>query len=126
MNMQSIFDFYPLLIVVAGFGVAMVLSERAVAMMSVETKARVIDAFSKLRWLNFLGVGVFAILLLWRVQVAWIVVGIEYSALAVWSARRVRRLSLSDAISTRLIWAMIVRALGLAICAAIMSVRLLQ
>jgi hypothetical protein len=124
MQARSLFNFYPFLLAVAGFGIAAVLSERALALLPADAKGALIDAFRPERWMNFLGVAVFAALLLWCIQVAWVVCGLEYTALGVWSALKVHRLKLPETVSARLIMAMLVRALGIAVLAAIYASRL--
>jgi hypothetical protein len=125
MTLPAMFNlYYPLLIALVGFGVAMVLSERAIALLPADTKSALIDAFAHVRWLNFFGVALFFVLLLWRVRVAWIALALEYTALSIWSASKVHRLKLPEAVAKRLITAMLARSLGLAICAVIYVVRL--
>jgi hypothetical protein len=124
MTPNALFNYYPLLIVIIAFGVALVLSERALTLLVPDAKSRVMDAFARIRLLNFVGAALFIVLLLWHVRVAWIVVGFEYTALGVYSAWKARRLALPAAVSSRLVGAFLSRSLGMLICAVIYVVRL--
>jgi hypothetical protein len=125
MTLPAMFNlYYPLFIALVGFGIATVLSERALKLLPADTKSALIDAFAHVRWLNLFGAAVFLVLLIWRVRVAWIVLALEYTALGIWSATKAHRLNLPGAVAKRLITAMLARSLGLAICAVIYVVRL--
>jgi hypothetical protein len=124
MTPSAIFNFYPLFIALVGFGVGTVLSERALALLPADTKGALIDAFSRVRWLNFAGAALFLVLMLWNLRIAWIVLALEYTTLGVWSALKAYRLKLPGAVAKRLITAMLARSLGLATCAVIYVVRL--
>ena len=124
MTPSALFNYYPLFIVIAAFGVAMVLSERALRLLSPDAKSRLMDAFARVRVANFVGAAIFLALLLWRVRAAWIFLGLEYTALAIYSALKARRLNLPTEVSGRLVGAFLARSLGMLICAAIYVVRL--
>jgi hypothetical protein len=121
---MAIYNFYPLFIAVAGVGIAAVLSERALTLLQADAKGALIDAFARVRWMNLVGVSLFAALLLWRVPIAWAALGVEYTLLSAWSVLRVRALKLPQAVSSRLIASVVLRALGIATCAFIYAVRL--
>jgi hypothetical protein len=124
MTPNALFNYYPLFILVATFGIAMVLSERALALLPPDAKSRLIDTYARVRLLNFVGATVFLVLMLWQLRVAWIVLGLEYTGLGFYSAWKARRLSLSSSVSSRLVGAFLTRSLGTLICAAIYVVRL--
>lgn len=119
-------NFYPLFIVLAGFVIAALLSQRAISLMQPDAKAALVDATARTRLLNIPVVAVFLGLILWRPVVGWVFLGIAYTCLAGRSIFRVQRLNLPVSISRKLQAAHLTVAVGMLICASIFALRALQ
>jgi hypothetical protein len=119
----AMLNFYPLFIVLAGFLVAALLSERAISQMHPDAKAALVDATARTRLLTIPVVALFLGLLLWRPIVGWIFLGVAYVCLAGRSIIRVQHLDLPVSIARRLQSAHLVFALGMFICAGIFALR---
>jgi hypothetical protein len=65
-------QFYPLFIALGAFGVAALLSERAISLMQPDAKAALVDASARTRVLNILVAAVFIGLLLWHPIAGWV------------------------------------------------------
>jgi len=118
------FNLYPLFIAVLGFAASMALIEPMVRRLPADTKSALMDAFALARWLNIAGAALFAVLLLWRIELAWIVLGGEYFALNTWSLLRLRTLGLPSAVVSRMSFGLVVRTAGIVVCSAIYASRL--
>ena len=119
-------NYYPLFIVLAGFVVGALLTQRALALMQPEAKLALVDASARTRFVNILVAAVFIGLIVWRPVVAWAFLGVAYFSLAVRSIFRLRRLNLPVAISQLLHAANITVCVGMIICACIFELRALQ
>jgi len=124
LRFSAMFNLYPLFIAVVGFAASMALIEPMVRRLPPDTKSALMDAFASARWLNIAGAAVFAVLLLWRVQLAWIILGAEYCALNTWSLLRLRTLGLPSPAVSRMSLGLVVRTAGLVVCSAIYALRL--
>ena len=118
--------YYPLLIALAGFVIAAVLSERALSLMQPDVKVALMDASAPTRLLNILVAVVFVGLIIWRPVVAWAFLGVAYICLAVRSILRVRYLKLPLAISRLLHIGNLTACVGMIICACIFELRSLH
>ena len=119
-------NFYPLFIALTGFGVAALLSSRALSLMEPDAKAALVDASASTRILTILVAAVFIALIIWRPVVAWAFLGAAYICLAVRSILRLQRLNLPVSISRLLHAANFTACLGMSICACIYELRALQ
>jgi hypothetical protein len=119
-------NFYPLFIALAGFVVAALLSERAIALMQPDAKAALVDASARSRLLNIIVAAVFLGFVLWRPIVGWVFLGAAYICLAGRSIIRVQHLNLPVSISRLLQAAHVIVALGMFICACIFALRALR
>jgi hypothetical protein len=120
------FNLYPLLIAVIGLAISMALLEPAVRRLPPDAKSLLMDAFQLTRWLNLAGALVFVLLVLWRLQVAWIFLGVSYLALMIFSLLRLRSLALPAEFISRMSLALAVRTIGLVACSAIYALRQIQ
>ena len=119
-------NYYPLLIALAGFVIAALLSERTLSLMQPDAKVALMDASARTRLLNILVAAVFVGLIMWRPLVAWAFLGLAYLYLAIRSILRVRRLKLPVSISRLLHAANLTACAGMVICACIYELRFLQ
>jgi hypothetical protein len=119
-------NYYPLLIALAGFVIAALLSERTLSLMQPDAKAALMDASARTRLLNILVAVVFVALIMWRPVVAWAFLGIAYICLAIRSILRVQHLKLPLPISRLLHIANLTACAGMVICACIYELRFLQ
>ena len=110
---------YPLLIVVAGFGVAWLLSHRAVALLG-----RYVNPYVGVGWLVVIALVVGVPLVVWRGSVGVIFIGLAYCIVTAVGMARTKRLDLPPAVYRYFIAAMAARALGVAIYASIYVSRL--
>lgn len=119
-------NYYPILIALAGFVIAALLSERALSLMQPDSKVALMNASAPTRLLNILVAVVFVGLIIWRPLVAWAFLGVAYICFAVRSIPRVRHLNLPVPISRLLHTANLTACVGMLICACIFTLRALQ
>ena len=119
-------NYYPLLIALAGFVIAALLSERALSLMQPEAKVALMDGSARTRLLSILVATVFVGLIIWRPVVAWAFLGVAYICLAVRSIPRVQHLKLPVPISRLLHIANLTACVGMIICASIFELRALH
>jgi hypothetical protein len=117
--------YYPLIIALVGFGVAALVSERALSLMQADAKLALVAASASTRLLSILVAAVFIGLILWRPPVAWAFLGIAYIGLGVRSIPRVRRLNLPVSTARLLHSANLAACAGMVICAGIYELRAL-
>jgi hypothetical protein len=125
-SLDAMLDYYPVLIAVAGFVVAALLSERALSLMQPDAKVALMNASAPTRLLNIFVVAVFVGLIIWRPIFAWAFLGVAYICLAVRSIPRVQRLKLPVAISRLLHIANLTACVGMIICACIFELRAIK
>jgi hypothetical protein len=119
-------NYYPLLIALAAFVIAALLSERTLSLMQPDAKVALMVASARTRLLNILVAVVFVGLLVARPVVAWAFLGVAYIGLAIRSIHRVQHLKLPVSISRLLHIANLTACAGMVICACIYELRFLQ
>lgn len=119
-------NYYPLLIALAGFIIAALLSERALSLMQPDAKVALVNAAARTRLLTVLVATVFIGIIIWRPIIAWVFLGAAYIGLAVRSVLRVRRLNLPGPVSRLLHASNLTACTGMVICACIFELRALQ
>jgi hypothetical protein len=113
------YNLYALIIVAAGFGVAALLSHRAVALLG-----KPLDPYAGL-WLLIIIASLVAIpLVLWQLSVGLVFIASAYCIITAIGMIRTHALRLPPAASRRFLAAMVSRALGVAIFATIWVSRL--
>jgi hypothetical protein len=116
---------YPFLIVVFGFLAAAWLSEQCLALLDPGQKARLMDAFARLRKLSLIFVGLFIALVIWKPMIGWGALGLFYTATAIWGVFRASQLGLPRPAFNRFALGRFAVVAGFAICGAIFLVRAL-
>jgi hypothetical protein len=117
---------YPLLLALAGFVAAALLSERALVYMDAGAKAALIDALSRTRLLTLLVMALFVVLVLWRPLFGWTFLGLAYLGLGARSLLRLRRLNLPPRSSRLILIGNVTAVAGITLCAFIFALRALR
>jgi hypothetical protein len=117
---------YPTLFAVAGLIASTLLYERALKLMDAGAKAALMDASSSTRRLSVLVVIVFLALVLWRPLIGWVFLACAYLGLGVRSFFRLRRLNLPPRASGLILIGNVSAVIGIALCAGIFALRVLQ
>jgi hypothetical protein len=110
-------SYWPFVVVVAAFLIGALLSEKALALLNSEEKARLLDAFARSRKWHILAMGAFVlVILLWSARLGWLGIGVYFLAVGILAPAKVRQLAFpSDATRLLLIGQAFVTA-GLVLC----------
>jgi hypothetical protein len=122
----SILSAYPVLFVLAGVAASTLLTQRALALMSADAKAALIDSSSSTRIYTLIIACLFVALLLWRPLAGWAFLGSAYLGLGVRSFFRLRRLSLPPRAAHFILMGNVFAVGGIALCALIFTLRALN
>jgi hypothetical protein len=120
---NEVATYLPLLLAVAGFLVAALLSERALTILSVEQKAQVLDAFSAARKIHILVIVAFILLALWWPLAAWTFIAVYFVGAAIWGARRLAGLRLPQPAHKYFMLGQCAVATGVVSCAVVVMTR---
>src|SRR5258706_7917978 len=120
----AIYNFYPVLIALAGGGVAALVKEGVLAQLSYAQKETLHDASARQRWLDIAGIFLFWGLLYWNRLIAWVTLVVEYLCLSAIAVIHLRRLEFPKNFTRRLILGVIVREIGFVACIALYAMRL--
>jgi hypothetical protein len=122
----SLLIIYPILFALAGFVGSALLSARALALMSADDKAALVDASSRTRLLTVLAVAIFLLLMFWRPLYGWVFLGFAYLGLGIRSIFRLRGLALPPKAARLILIGNACSVTGIALCAFIFAIRALQ
>ena len=117
---------YPEFLVFAGLVASSALYRRAFDLMEADAKLALVASSSSTKYLNYLVIGIFLGLLLWRPLLAWVFLGCAYVGLGARSVLRIRRLNLPARAASLVLMGNLAAVLGIGLCSTFFALRFLR